>query len=313
MKVYQSLAEIKENKNSVITVGNFDGVHRGHLRIIERLIQKTRRINGRSVVITFNPHPQTVKSKQNDSFALLTPLKEKIELLENTGIDILLVLHFDKHLAGMKAEDFIINILKEKIGAKYLIIGFNHSFGTHRSGDVNLLQQLSGEHNFFVELVKPYKIDKFVVSSTKIRDLLKKGKVKLANNMLGRNYSLKGTVITGKKFGQQIGFPTANINIESQSKLIPMNGVYAVIVSDNMQKREGTVYIGKCPTLNGEKRMVEIYLHDYNGDLYGKNLKIEFLEYIREEKKFNSIDELKENIKNDINKTKNILSLGRRQ
>jgi len=162
MKVYQSLAELKEQKKSVITVGNFDGVHRGHLQIIERLIQKTRRINGRSVVITFNPHPQTVKSKNEDDFALLTPLKEKIELLEYTGIDILLVLPFDKKLSEMKAEDFIIKILKEKIGAKYIIIGFNHSFGNHRSGDVNLLQQLSNEFDFSVELIKPYKIDEFV-------------------------------------------------------------------------------------------------------------------------------------------------------
>jgi len=313
MKVYQSLEELEKDKNSVITVGNFDGVHRGHLNIIEKLVQKAESLNGRSVLITFNPHPQTIRSNKDDSFALLTPLEEKIELLEHTGIDILLILPFDKQLSRMKAEEFIIKILKEKVGVKYIIIGFNHSFGTHRSGDVTLLKELSDMYNFSVEMIKPYKVDEFVVSSTKIRELLIKGNVKLANNMLGRYYSLKGKVISGKKIGHQIGFPTANINVENTSKLIPMNGVYAVIVSDNIQKREGTVYIGKRPTVNGKKRTVEIYLHDYSGDLYGKNLTIEFMDYIREEQKFNSIDELKKNIKKDINKTKNLLSLGRRQ
>ena len=313
MKVYRSFAEIKEYKNSVVTVGNFDGVHCGHLKIIEKVVYKAKKYNCRSVLITFDPHPQTVKSQKIDSIGLLTPLKEKIRLLENTGINILLILPFDEKLSQMDAKTFIIKVLKEKVKAKYIIIGFNHSFGRQRSGNVNLLQQLSGDYGFSVELVKPVKIENNIVSSTKIRDLLKKGNVGLANTMLARNYSMEGIVITGERLGQQIGFPTANIVIDDTYKLLPQDGVYAVMVSDNDHKRGGTVYIGKRPTIEGKKRTVEIYLHDFSGDLYGHHLKVEFIEYIRKEKKFNSLDDLRGNIKNDINKAKDIINVMRRK
>ncbi len=306
MKVYRSLEDLKEYKDSVVTVGNFDGIHRGHLKIIERLVHKTRRCNCRSVLITFSPHPQTLKPKKGQFFSLLTPLDEKIDILKNTGIDILLVLPFNNELFQMKADSFIIKIVKEKVGAQYIIIGFNHSFGSQRSGDVNLLQQLSEDFDFTIELVKPCKVGKIVISSTKIRDLLKKGDVSLANKMLGRYYTLEGKVVKGHNIGQKLGFPTANIAIENKYKLVPKDGVYAVLVSNNEQRRKGTAYIGKRPTFQGKKRMVEIYLHDYFGDLYGSNLKVEFLNYIREEKKFNSINELGKNIKNDINETRKI-------
>ncbi|MFO7891523.1 MAG: bifunctional riboflavin kinase/FAD synthetase [bacterium] len=313
MKVYRSLTELREYKDSVVTVGNFDGVHSGHLNIIERVVHKARKCNCRSVIITFSPHPQIVKSKGESSFSLLTPIEEKIRFLKNTGIDILLVLPFDKNLSRMKAEDFIVKIIKDKIGAKYIIIGFNHSFGNQRSGDIKLLQQLSDDFDFAVELIEPHKVDEIIVSSTKIRELLNKGNIKLANKMLGRYYTLKGKVIDGKKFGQHIGFPTANIIIENERKLIPQDGVYVALASDNNLKREGTVYIGKRPTVGGKKRMIEVYLHDYSGDLYGHLLQVEFLDFIRKESKFCSIEELKKSIKNDIDITKNILSISRRQ
>lgn len=313
MKIYRSFTELKEPKDSIVTVGNFDGVHGGHLQIIEKLVQKARRFNCRSVLITFQPHPQIVKSKKGDFFGLLTPLDEKITLLKNTAIDILLILPFNKELSQMDAETFIRKVLKEKIGAIHIIIGFNHSFGNKRTGDVSLLQELSDNYNFSVELVEPIKIKNIVVSSSQIRNSLKKGNVNFANAMLARNYSVEGKVITGEKLGQQIGFPTANIVIEDVYKLIPGDGVYSVVVSYNGEKRGGTVYIGKRPTVQGKNRMIEIYLHDYSGNLYGCNLKVEFLDYIRKEKKFSSVDELRENIQNDINSSKDILSVRRRK
>lgn len=313
MKVYQSLTELREFKDSVVTVGNFDGVHLGHLKIIERLVTKAKSCNCRSVVITLSPHPQIVKSNGESSFALLTPLNEKIRLLENTGLDILLVLPFDEKLSQMKAEDFIVNIIKGKIGAKNIIIGFNHSFGNQRSGDKSLLQQLSDNYDFSVELVRPVKVDDIIVSSTKIRELILQGNIKLANKLLGRYYTLKGTVISGEKLGQHLGFPTANIIIENRYELMPKDGVYVVLVTDGQHKREGTVYIGKRPTVGGKKRTIEVHIHNYSGDLYGHYLHIEFMDYIRKESKFSSIDELKKNIKKDIDITKNILSISRRQ
>lgn len=299
MNIYTENSTIIKNKNSVVTIGTFDGVHKGHLDILDHVIQKAEEINGRSFVITFKPHPRTIVAKKDDIF-LLTTYEEKIELLKNKGIENLLVINFTKEFSNLTAKEFVDNIICNKIGAVHLVIGYDHKFGKDRVGNGSRLTELGMERNFTVSTVAPVEFNGEIISSTKIRKALLDGNIQEANNFLGRNYAIEGKVVEGTKRGRIIGFPTANIEVENKLKLIPKNGVYAVKIFFNSMVYFGIMNIGVRPTFEDSKRLfIEVYILDFSRNIYGKEIKIEFLKRIRDEKRFSSKEKLKEQIKND--------------
>ncbi|WP_069789385.1 bifunctional riboflavin kinase/FAD synthetase [Cyanobacterium sp. IPPAS B-1200] len=287
---------------NAIALGNFDGLHRGHQRVINSIFK----INNPDIyptLVTFTPHPQeyfTGKKKQ-----LLTPIPEKAKLLEKMGVKQLILLPFDRELATLSARAFVKDILVEKINAKYISIGSDFRFGYQRQGDAHKLQELTAENNIYVNITAEEKIDvndSFTrISSSDIRRALGEGNLSLAEGMLGRKYTLKGKVIKGKQLGRTIGFPTANLDIDKQ-KFLPKKGVYKVIVHQNNiydNQLLGVMNIGDRPTVDGTKTTVEVHILNWEGDLYNKVLEVELLKFLRPEKKFNSLDELKEQITMD--------------
>lgn len=299
MNIYTENSTIIKNKKSVVTIGTFDGVHKGHLDILDHVIQKAEEINGRGFVITFKPHPRTIVAKKDDIF-LLTTYEEKIELLKKRGIENLLIINFTKEFSNLTAKEFVDNIICDKIGAVHLVIGYDHKFGKDRVGNQSRLTELGMKRNFTVSTVAPVEFNGEIISSTKIRKALFDGNIQKANSFLGRNYSIEGKVVEGTKRGRIIGFPTANIEVENKLKLVPKNGVYAVKVSFNSMVYFGIMNIGVRPTFEDSKRrFIEVYILDFNGNIYGKKIKVEFLKRIRDEKNFSSKEKLIEQIKND--------------
>ncbi|AUC61899.1 bifunctional riboflavin kinase / FMN adenylyltransferase RibF [Cyanobacterium sp. HL-69] len=287
---------------NAIALGNFDGLHRGHQRVINSIFK----INNPDIyptLVTFTPHPQeyfTGKKKQ-----LLTPIPEKAKLLEKMGVKQLILLPFDRELATLSARAFVKDILVEKINAKYISIGSDFRFGYQRQGDAHKLQELTAENNIYVNITAEEKIDindSFTrISSSDIRRALGEGNLSLAQGMLGRKYTLKGKVVKGQQLGRKIGFPTANLDIDKQ-KFLPKKGVYKVIVNQNNiydNQLLGVMNIGDRPTVDGTKTTVEVHILNWEGDLYNKVLEVELLKFLRPERKFNSLDELKAQIASD--------------
>ncbi|MBL1212297.1 MAG: bifunctional riboflavin kinase/FAD synthetase [Ignavibacteriae bacterium] len=308
MKIYTDNSDIKTDKDKVVTVGTFDGVHQGHLNIIDLLISKTEEINGESILITFDPHPRTVVSGGFKN-QLLTTLDEKIELMEKFGVDEVFVINFTKEFAQTTYEEFIKKIIVDKVNAKYVVIGHDHKFGKDRNGNETKLRELAEKMNFEVSAVEAKKVDGEVVSSTKIRKALTEGRIKEANIFLGWNYYFSGKVIKGAKRGRLLGFPTANIKLLDENKVIPKSGVYAVKCSLNNQIIFGVMNIGNRPTFNDiDYIIIEVHLIDFNKFIYDEILKIEFVERIRDEQKFESRESLIEQITKDKNKAEEILS-----
>ncbi len=299
MNIYTENSTIIKNKKSVVTIGTFDGVHKGHLDILDHVIQKAEEIDGRSFVITFKPHPRTIIAKKDNIF-LLTTYEEKIELLKNRGIENLLIINFTKEFSNLTAKEFVDNIICNKIGAAHLVIGYDHKFGKDRVGDQSRLTELGIERNFTVSTVAPVEFNGEIISSTKIRMALFDGNIQKANNFLGRNYSIEGKVVEGTKRGRIIGFPTANIEVENKLKLVPKNGVYAVKVFFDSMVYFGIMNIGVRPTFEDlKRRFIEVYILNFSGNIYDKKIKVEFLKRIRDEKKFSSKEELIKQIKDD--------------
>jgi riboflavin kinase/FMN adenylyltransferase len=306
MKIVRSLNEIKPEPRSCVTLGTFDGVHLGHEALICALTQRAKREKGRSVLLTFEPYPQTVL---NGIQAIrLTTEEEKLSRLEGTGLDWVCVIPFTRDLANMPPEDFIRHFVIGKIGLSYLFVGFNHAFGKDKKGNKDFLRILADIHGFHLEIVEPVYRDGVLVSSSQIRSLLNEGNVRQAAQLLGRNYQLSGRVVQGRQVGGKLGFPTANIQIEDPDKVIPADGVYAVQAGLASDQFSGTCNIGYSPTIKNEKREIEIYLHEYTGNLYGKHLMIQFVDRLRDEKRFNSVDELIQQMKKDKRKSEQILS-----
>ena len=300
MKVYDSQKSYSKLP-SVITIGTFDGVHVGHQKIIERLVNVSQNKSLESVVLTFFPHPRMVLQKDAD-IKLLNTIDERKELLSNLGLDALVIKTFNKDFANLSARDYVKSILVDELNAKHIIIGYDHHFGKQRSANINDLKTFGKEFGFEVEEISAQDIEDVSVSSTKIRNAISGGDLQTANSYLGSPYVLTGTVIKGKGLGKQIQFPTANIHIKEDYKLIPKNGVYVVKSLIDDTSVYGMMNIGTNPTVNGIKQSIEIHFFNLNQDLYGKRLKVSVLNRLRNEHKFESLAMLQEQLKLDQNK-----------
>jgi riboflavin kinase/FMN adenylyltransferase len=292
MQVFNSIKDFTKNKNTILTLGTFDGIHPGHLKIIDRLVDCSNEKGGRNVVITFYPHPRTVLGSGND-IKMLTSQEERKNLLEKHGVENFLTINFTKEFASLTAEEFIYDYLINGIGVSEIVLGHDHHFGKGRSGNVELLKKIGAKENFSVITVDAFYINNEVVSSTKIRNALIEGDLKKANSLLGRNYSFSGTVIGGDKRGRELGYPTANIKLSSQEKLLPAIGIYAVRVLLENEEHIGLLSIGKRPTFyNAGELVTEVYIYNFNREIYGEVVTIELVERLRGEEKFNSSEDL---------------------
>jgi len=293
MKIYQQLTDFHPPHFSVVTSGTFDGVHLGHQKILRRLQELASSKQGETVLLTYWPHPRLILQPQDKSLRLLSTLSEKVKLLEEMGVDHLIILPFTEELSQMSSDDFIRSILVEKIQTKTLVIGYDHKFGKNREGSFEYLQSHSHLFGFAIEEISRQDVDDLGVSSTKIRTALAQGDISTANKYLGRPYDLSGQVVKGQQIGRSLGFPTANIQIADDYKLLPRDGAYAVHAEVNSIQYKAILNIGDRPTVDGEKKTIEAHLIDFEGDLYGQELRIYFQEFLREEKKFESLDALK--------------------
>ena len=307
MRIYEGLEDFLPVPNAVVTSGTFDGVHLGHQKIIQRIREIARSIQGETVLITFWPHPRLVLYPTEHHLRLLSTFEEKANLLRQFGIDHLVTIPFTQEFSQMTSEQFIRKVLVEKIHTKKLVIGYDHRFGKNREGSFDYLQEHSSEFGFDLEEISRQDVEEIGVSSTKIRKALESGDIRTATNYLGRPYELNGLVVKGQQIGRSIGFPTANIHIPNDYKLIPHDGVYAVEV-----KVEGVLYkamlnIGNRPTVDGTRKTVEAHLFDFQGDLYNKLVTVSFKEFIREERKFENLEALKNQLVKDQKLAKSIL------
>ena len=291
MKIIQSITAFNSSEKTIVTIGTFDGIHIGHQKILKNLIRTANNEGKKSVLLTFFPHPRMVLQKEN-KILLLNTIKEKSSLLEKMGLDYLIIHPFSREFSRLTALDFVRDILVNKLNTSRLIIGYDHHFGKNREGNIHQLKEYSLLYDFKVEEIPAQDIDDVSVSSTKIRTALKDGNLKTANNYLGYHYMLNGTVVSGKKLGGTIGFPTANIEIKEPYKLIPKTGVYIIRTYINTILYTGMMNIGFNPTVLGKHQTIEAHLFDFNEDLYGKEIMIEFIYFLREEHKFKSIEEL---------------------
>ena len=296
MKIIADLQDYKIEKPIVLTIGTFDGVHHGHRKIIDRLIEVAQQKGHQTAILTFEPHPRIVLQKDAQNLRLLNTLPEKIELLENCGIDNLFVLNFNENISQIEPIDFVKEILVGQMGVSYVIIGHDHKFGKDRRGDVHFLKAIAKEYNFEVEEIPEFEVSQQKVSSTAIRNALLEGNVTLANELLGSLFSLQGTVVEGNKIGRTIGFPTANIDLQNKYKLIPKEGIYAASIIVNEKLHFGMLYIGNRPTLNGKEKSIEMNIFDFDGDIYNLEVTLNIHSFIRDDHKFDSLETMKDAI-----------------
>jgi len=319
MNVYHGIDSLTPLPHAVVTSGTFDGVHRGHQKILTRLTEVARANGGESVVLTYWPHPRTVVSNDSQNLRLLSTLEEKIELLDQAGVDHMVVIPFTRSFSQLTSEEFIQMVLIEKIGTKKLVIGYDHRFGRDREGGFDYIQAHQADYGFEVEEIPRQDIDAVGISSSKIRTALAEGNVRAANLFLGRTYNLTGTVVKGRQLGRTIGFPTANLQVDDPIKLIPANGVYAVEVLHNEQRLGvptlgGMTNIGFRPTVAGENQTIETYIFDrstarFDLDIYGEHITLCFREFLRPEQKFSGLPALVEQLKNDEQKARELLAI----
>ena len=308
MRVVREFDSVDFDKKSVITVGTFDGIHLGHRKIIDSVNEIKKSKGLRSVIITFEPHPQIVLKNKSPDIKILSTLDEKLEMFESLNIDIVYVIEFTKEFSLNSAEDFYVNYIINKFGLSDIVIGYDHMVGRNREGGFETLKGLSGKYDFEIHKIDELKTEGYIVSSTVVRHMLQSSSVKDAKMLLNDYYSITGEVIYGDKLGRQIGFPTANIKPVSEYKLIPQNGVYLVKSEINRKNYFGMMNIGVRPTVSeGQKLTLEVNFLDFEGDLYGQSLKIKFLDFIRREKKFNSVEELKKQIEKDKEFSKDLI------
>jgi riboflavin kinase/FMN adenylyltransferase len=300
LKTYSSILSFASKKKTVVTIGTFDGVHVGHKKILEKITQAT--INGdyESLVLTFFPHPRIVLQTGSEMKQLNT-IDEKTHLIEKAGINHLVIHPFDKIFASLSAEEFVKKVLVERFNIQKIVIGHDHRFGKNRTADIHDLMAFGKQYNFEVEQISAEELNEVAVSSTKIRKALNEGNIELANSFLGYNYMINGTVVQGKQLGRTIGFPTANINVKEEYKLIPSSGVYLVECLIDNQCHYGMMNIGTNPTVeaSNQSQKLEVNIFNFDQEIYGKAISISFLKRIRSEKKFDSIEALKAQISND--------------
>jgi len=310
MELVENIDKIeKPYKNAVITIGNFDGVHIGHQALFHEVIEKADTIGGTSIVMTFDPHPVRVL-KQNGHLPLITLNEQKIELIENSGIDVLICIQFNKAFAAISAKEFIEDLLLKCIGMKAIVVGKDYTFGRNREGNLELLQTYADNLGFEVIIADWVQTSKGLpnrISSTRTRELVMAGEVAEAKKLLGRYYQIRGVVTTGRnRGGRLLGFPTANITLHDE--LCPKNGVYAVTLDCMGKKYQGVANIGYSPTFDDGVFSIEVHILDFNENIYGQKIRVNFVQRIRDEIKFSEINELSDAIKKDIEKARKILS-----
>jgi riboflavin kinase/FMN adenylyltransferase len=307
MKVHRELAgSLPGFRKAVVTIGTFDGVHLGHRKIINQLKEEAARTGGETVLITFHPHPRKIVSSVPGDVKLLSTLQEKINLLEATGIDHLVVVPFDHAFANQTAEQYVKDFLWHYFKPHTVIIGYDHRFGKGREGNYQLMKTYGETYGFEVKEIPEQLMNEVVVSSTRIRKAVSENDIALANELLGHPYFFEGVVIEGNKLGRTIGYPTANLHISSEEKLVPGNGVYAVTVNlespagnKESQSYKGMMNIGLRPTVDGKKKVIEVHIFDFDADIYGRTLQVHLHHYLRGEVKFNGLDELKAQLQKD--------------
>lgn len=308
VKVYHSLKEFTKLPNAVVTTGTFDGVHIGHRKILKRLSEVAKRFNGETVLFTFNPHPRLVLQPDMD-LRLITTLEEKVALLREAGLQHLIIYPFTREFSRTGSLAYVRNILVNAIGAKKLVIGYDHHFGRNREGSFEHLKEFGPVYGFDVEEIPAQDVDDVKVSSTKIREALAGGEIALANTYLASEFMVSGFVVKGNRLGHELGYPTANIELADEHKLIPADGVYAVKAKllHNGSTFHGMCNIGHRPTVSGVGKTIEVHLFDFDADIYGEQLRLYFVERIRSEKKFDSLDALKNQLKQDEVACRNLL------
>ena len=299
MKIYHTLDDFSRLANAVVTSGTFDGVHLGHQKILTRVKEIAGKNAGETVVITFWPHPRLVLKPDDQSLQLLNTFEEKAELMKEQGIQHLLRIPFTKEFSQLSSTDFIIKILVEKIGTRKLVIGYDHRFGKNREGSFDQLKVDGPKYGFEVEEIPRQDIDHVAISSSQIRKALEDGNVLVAEHLLGRPYSLSGRVIKGDRLGRKLGYPTANLDIDSHHKLIPADGIYAVLITHEHAVYDGMLYIGNRPTIEGAKRSIEVNIFDFDKEIYGETLKISLESQLRPDAKFKDLDQLKVQLNKD--------------
>lgn len=308
MNVYSSLSELKPFRNAVVTIGSFDGVHAGHRRILQRVRELAREVDGESVVVTFHPHPRLVLYPEDDSLQLLSTISEKVNLLEQEGIDNVVVVPFTKAFSEQSPDEYIEGFLLEKFNPRWVVIGYDHRFGKERKGDIDLLKQYGQDRNFEIHEISKHEVDDIAVSSTKIRKALQKGEIRKANEFLQYRYPLHGAVVHGQGIGRDLGFPTANLNIQHAQKLIPGDGIYAVWVRHKQRWYEGMMYIGTRPTIQErDERVIEVHLFDFHGNLYGDRITVEMVELLRQDAPFQGLEALSEQLRKDADHSRKVL------
>ena len=308
MRVITDNSLINDSGYNIATIGYFDGIHLGHKKILNELVGQAQKRNGKSILITFWPHPRNILNP-NTSVELLLSNDDKHLFLKNIGIDYLYIIEFTKEFSKISAHSFIQNYIIKKLNISKLIIGYNHSFGHKREGNFNFLKKNIGKYNFEIQEVKKKEIDnKLKISSSSIRDKVRIGSIDLANKMLGYKYYITGEVIKGDGIGKKIKYPTANILPVDNSKLIPGKGVYVCQVNFDNKNLGGMLNIGNRPTVDGKERRIELHIFDFNTNIYGKNVKISLITKIRDEIKFNNLDELQDQLQKDEIKSINILN-----
>ena len=308
MKIYRNITEFNPTKKVFLTVGTFDGIHFGHQKLIESLNKKAHADGGESVMLTFSPHPRLVLFPDNLSLKLINTLEEKIERLEKSGIDHLIIYPFTKEFSRISAIEYVRDFLVKELKVSNLIIGYDHQFGRNREGNFEYLKELSELYNFEVEEISAQDINDINVSSTKIRNAILDGNIHLANEYLGYPFSLTGDVVEGKRIGNTIGFPTANLFIEDAQKIIPMNGAYAVLAKVANTWHKAMLNIGTNPTVNSlDNVSVEVHLLNFSDDIYGQEITLNFFKRLRSEVKFEGLEQLKKQLRIDMSNAEKIL------
>ena len=308
MQIIEDINNIPEIKNAIVTSGTFDGVHFGHKKILKRVVAIANKEKGKSVVLTFWPHPRFILFPDQTDLKLLSTFEEKAELLEKIGVDYLIKIEFTAEFSQLSSEQFIGEVIVEKLNTKKLIIGYDHKFGKNREGSFEYLKENCQRFGFEVEEIPGQDIEDVAVSSTKIRRALESGNVPLAACFLERKYTLEGEVVAGNKLGSQLGFPTANIDVAEKSKLIPKDGVYVVRVKVMGKSWGGMLNIGARPTINDAGRSVEVHIFGLQEEIYGHSIKVLFLERIRDESKFETLEDLRQQLERDKIVSQNLLS-----
>ena len=306
MKLIGNVADITtELQGSIITIGNFDGIHLGHQKIFNRVVAESGQQGRKSVVITFDPHPKKVIHPERRPFFILAPVEEKLSLIEEAGIDTTILIPFSQEFSRTTAEEFVTDILWKRLRIKKVVIGYDYKFGKDKGGNADFLRNYGTKLGFQVEEIAAIKMGDVIVSSTNIRLSILTGDITMASKMLGRPYNVRGVVTRGYRRGTEIGYPTANIESE---KVIPATGVYAIIAELDGERHQGVINIGYCPTFGDEEITAEVHLLDFKGDIYGKEMEVFFIDRIRDELKFERPEKLVEQIQRDITRARTILA-----